>query len=115
MPGNLLDRIPANRYYRAQVSTGIPMTTDKTIFGLRFRSNERLQPSLEELRSFLESPKKEDKGKLHGDDLAAYRDLLNAVEAFEHSHQATSGTECSTASWATPILSSQPQAGGGAV
>ena len=69
-------------------STGIPMTTDKTIFGLRFRSNERLQPSLEELRSFLESPKKEEKGKLHGDDLAAYRDLLNAVEAFEHSHQA---------------------------
>jgi hypothetical protein len=59
------------------------MTDDKTIFGLRFRSNERLQPSLDELRSFLGSPKKEDKGKLHGDDLAAYRDLLKAVESFE--------------------------------
>jgi len=59
------------------------MTTDKTIFGLRFFSNERLQPSLEELRRFLDSPKKEDKGMLHSDDLAAYRDLIKAVESFE--------------------------------
>ncbi len=89
MPGNLLDPVPSNRYYSAQVfHAGIPMTTDKTIFGLRFRSNERLQPSLEELRNFLDSPKKEDKGNLHGDDLAAYRDLLKAVESFEHGHQA---------------------------
>jgi hypothetical protein len=63
------------------------MTADKTIFGLRFHSNERLQPSLEELRSFLDNPKKEDKGKLHSDDLAAYRNLLKAVESFEHGRQ----------------------------
>jgi len=89
MPGNLLDPVPSNRYYSAQVyHAAIPMTTDKTIFGLRFRSNERPQPSLEELRSFLDSPKTEDKGKLHRDDLAAYRDLLKAVESFDHSHQA---------------------------
>ncbi|MCK9418264.1 MAG: hypothetical protein M0R70_02675 [Nitrospirae bacterium] len=60
------------------------MTADKTIFGLRFRSNEKLQPSIDGLRIFLDSPKKEGKGKLHGDDLAAYRDLLKAVESFEH-------------------------------
>jgi hypothetical protein len=63
------------------------MTADKTIFGLRFRSNERLQPSLEELRNFLANSKKEDKGKLHSDDLAAYRDLLKAVESFDHGRQ----------------------------
>jgi hypothetical protein len=63
------------------------MTADKTIFGLRFRSNERLQPSLEELRNFLDNPKKEDKGKLHSDDLSAYRNLLKAVESFEHDRQ----------------------------
>ena len=63
------------------------MTADKTIFGLRFRSNEKLQPSIDGLRIFLDSPKKEDKGKLHSDDLAAYRDLLNAVESFEHGQQ----------------------------
>ncbi len=62
----------------------VPMTADKTIFGLRFRSNEKLQPSNEELRIFLDSPKKEDKGKAHGDDLATYRDLLAAVKSFEH-------------------------------
>lgn len=63
------------------------MTKDKTIFGLRFHSNEQLQPSLEELRSFLDNPKKEDKGKLHSDDLAAYRELLKAVESFERGRQ----------------------------
>jgi hypothetical protein len=60
------------------------MTADKTIFGLRFRSNEKLQPSIDGLRIFLDSPKKEEKGKLHNDDLAAYRDLLKSVESFEH-------------------------------
>jgi hypothetical protein len=88
LPGNPLDPVLSNRYYGAQVwHAGIPMTADKTIFGLRFRSNERLQPSLEELRNFLANPKKEDKGKLHSDDLAAYRDLLNAVESFDHGRQ----------------------------
>src|ERR1700686_1509308 len=83
--GNPLDPVTTNRYYGHQASqAGIPMTTDKTIFGLRFRSNEKLQPSIDGLRIFLDSPKKEDKGKLHGDDLAEYRDLLSAVESFEH-------------------------------
>jgi len=59
------------------------MTADKTIFGLRFHSNGRLQLSIDGLKLFLDSPTKEDKGKLHGDDLAAYRDLLKAVESFE--------------------------------
>ncbi len=63
------------------------MTADKTIFGLRFRSNERIQPSNDELRIFLDSSKKEDKGKRHDDDLAVYRDLISAVKSFEHGRQ----------------------------
>jgi hypothetical protein len=63
------------------------MTADKAIFGLRFRSNEKLQPSIDGLRIFLDSPKKEDKGELHGDDMAAYRDLLKDVESFEQGQQ----------------------------
>lgn len=63
------------------------MTSDKTIFGLRFRSNERLQPSNDELKTFLDTPKKEDKGKRHSDDLAAYRELLTAVNSFEHGRE----------------------------
>ena len=59
------------------------MTADETIFGLRFRANGKLQLSIDGLKLFLDSPTKEDKGKLHGDDLAAYRDLLKAVESFE--------------------------------
>jgi hypothetical protein len=63
------------------------MTADKTIFGLRFRSNEKLQPSIDGLRIFLDSLKKEDKGRLHGDDLEPYRDLLKDIESFEHGRQ----------------------------
>jgi hypothetical protein len=74
-----------NLYYIVQASyAGNPMTVDKTIFGLRFHSNGRLQPSINGLKLFLDSPKKNEKGKLHGDDLEAYRDLLKAVESFEH-------------------------------
>ncbi|MGE5173104.1 MAG: hypothetical protein ACM3MD_04670 [Betaproteobacteria bacterium] len=61
----------------------IPMPIDKTIFGLSFRPNEALQPTREELKAFLESPKKEGRRILHGDDLAKYRELLNGVHAFE--------------------------------
>ncbi len=63
------------------------MTADDTIFGLRFRANGKLQLSIDGLKIFLDSPKKEDKGKQHGDDLAAYRDLLKAVESFEQGKQ----------------------------
>jgi hypothetical protein len=59
------------------------MTQDETIFGLRFRANGKLQLSIDGLKLFLDSPTKEDKGRLHGDDLAAYRGLLKAVESFE--------------------------------
>ncbi len=59
------------------------MPIDKTIFGLSFRSNDVLQPTQEELRAFLESPKKEGRRELHGDDLAQYRELLDGVHAFE--------------------------------
>jgi methyl-accepting chemotaxis protein len=88
MSGNILDPVTTNRYYSIQAyHAGIPMTADITIFGLRFRSNEKLQPSIDGLRIFLDSPQKDDKGKRHGDDLGAYRDLLKAVESFEHGQQ----------------------------
>ncbi len=59
------------------------MTTDKTIFGLRFKSNDRLLPAQKELEGFLDSPKQAGTPGLHRDDLAAYRKLLADVRAFE--------------------------------
>ncbi len=58
------------------------MTTDKTIFGLRFRANETLLPSAEDLKAFLDRPQKDSSAR-HGDGLAAHRDLLREVESFE--------------------------------
>ncbi len=89
MSGNLLDPISANRYYSIQtLRVGIfPMTADKNIFGLRFRSNERLQPSNDELKLFLDSPKKKDKAALHSDDMAAYRTLLTTVKSLENGQE----------------------------
>jgi hypothetical protein len=55
------------------------MTIDKTIFALRFGSNEELSPTREELRVFLESPKREGRRELHADDLAVYDELLDRV------------------------------------
>ena len=63
------------------------MTKDKSIFGLRFGSNEELAPTREELEVFLKSPKEEGRRELHGNDLATYRELLEAVEAFEQHQQ----------------------------
>jgi hypothetical protein len=64
------------------VSTaGLLMTKDTSIFSLRFGSNEELAPTREELDVFLKSPKEEGRRELHGNDLAAYRELLEAVEA----------------------------------
>jgi hypothetical protein len=62
------------------------MTKDTSIFGLRYGSNEELAPTRDELEVFLKSPKEEGRLELHGNDLAAYRELLEAVEAFEQ-HQ----------------------------
>lgn len=86
LSGNPLDPIKTNLYSIIQAlafHAGITMTPDETIFGLRFRADGKLQLPIDGLKLFLDSPTKEDKGKLHGDDLAAYRDLLNAVESFE--------------------------------
>ena len=63
------------------------MTKDKSIFGLRFGSNEELPPTREELAVFLKSPKEEGGRELHGNDLATYRELLDAVESFEQHRQ----------------------------
>ena len=95
-----------NLYSIIQAShAGIPMTADETIFGLRFRANGKLQLSIDGLKLFLDSPTKEDKGKLHGDDLAAYRDLLKAVESFERVHGEASATGCSLPCLITPTSS----------
>jgi hypothetical protein len=63
------------------------MTKDKSIFGLRFGSNEELSPTREELAVFLKSPKEGGGWELHGSDLATYRELLDAVESFEQHQQ----------------------------
>jgi hypothetical protein len=62
------------------------MMIDKSIFGLRFRSNAELHPTHKELSDFLESMKKEGRRELHSDDLSTYRELLKDVQAFEQ-HQ----------------------------
>jgi hypothetical protein len=62
------------------------MMIDKSIFGLRFRSNADLQPTQEELVDFLESTKKDGRREPHSNDLATYRELLKDVQAFEN-HQ----------------------------
>lgn len=63
------------------------MIRETTIFGLRFGSNEDLQPVPEELELFLKSPKKEGSHELHVHDLAAYRTMLADIIAFENSLQ----------------------------
>lgn len=59
------------------------MPADKSIFGLRFGSNAELQPTLEEIRTFLATPKKEGRREQHADDLASYREMLDRVTTFE--------------------------------
>lgn len=59
------------------------MTTDKSIFGLRFKSNNDLLPSPEDLDAFLASPKKAGAPELHNDDLAPYNELINSILAFD--------------------------------
>lgn len=56
--------------------------TDNAIFGLRFQSNEDLQPSREELDRFLEGPKKQHGAEKRLDDLSKYLRDLKAVDAF---------------------------------
>ncbi len=56
------------------------MTINKSIFGLRFRSQAEIHPSQEELRIFLESVKKKGGQEIHGNDLAKYRELLKDMQ-----------------------------------
>jgi hypothetical protein len=59
------------------------MPQDKSIFGLRFGSNAQLLPTLEELRAFLTSPKKDGNRELHSGDLASYNEMLDRIKTFE--------------------------------
>lgn len=54
------------------------MATNSPIFGLRFGSNDRLLPSPQELRRFLDDPKRTD-----GKDLAAFRETVDKLSAFK--------------------------------
>jgi hypothetical protein len=59
------------------------MTTDKSIFGLRFKSNNELLPSPGDLSAFLDGPKKAGEPELHSDDLVHYSGLINSILAFD--------------------------------
>lgn len=67
--------------------------TEGSLFGLRFRSNEDLQPGPEELRTFLESPKKPGGRERHGDALSAYLQLLSRVETFDQGQRQGGATQ----------------------
>ncbi len=58
------------------------MRMDKSIFGLRFETNMSLQPTQEELWTFLESEKKEGGRELHGSVLARYDAILEDILLF---------------------------------
>jgi hypothetical protein len=59
------------------------MPLDKSIFGLRFGSNEKLLPSQEDLRVFLARAHAAGTREPHVDELAPYGKLLEDVQAFE--------------------------------
>ena len=59
------------------------MTTDRSIFGLRFGSNPELNPATEELQAFLKTTKKPGSREVHGKDLVRYSELLEGLAAFE--------------------------------
>jgi hypothetical protein len=59
------------------------MPTDKSIFGLRFGSNEKLLPSQDDLRAFLAGTAREPRA----DGLALYGKLLEKMQAFEREQQ----------------------------
>lgn len=59
------------------------MTTDKSIFGLRFKSNDELLPSTGDLSAFLASPKKTGEPEPHSGDLVHYSGLINSILAFD--------------------------------
>jgi hypothetical protein len=66
---------------------------NKSIFGLRFEVNEEFSPTPEELRVFLESPKKEGRREQHGLDLARYNELLDDILAFKLNQRQNAGPQ----------------------
>ena len=56
---------------------------DTAIFGLRFKSNETLQPAPGDIAAFLRSPRAQGGGGTQQDDLAVFTGYLERVEAFE--------------------------------
>jgi len=56
---------------------------NSSIFGLRFKSNEDLQPAPADLADFLGSPRASGVPGRHGDDLAAFVQYLELVETYE--------------------------------
>jgi hypothetical protein len=67
-------------------SVGISMTLNSSIFGLRFGSNVALQPTQEELKTFLESKENGNGREPYGNALTAYNRLLEEVLSFQR-HQ----------------------------
>ncbi len=66
------------------------MPKDQSIFGLRFGSNAELQPTREELRTFLAGPKKAGSREARGSDLASYEAMLARIDAFERARETDS-------------------------
>jgi hypothetical protein len=56
---------------------------DTSIFGLRFKSNEALQPGTADLSAFLRSPRGPGSPGTHQDDLAVFQRYCATVEQFE--------------------------------
>ncbi len=60
------------------------MSIDKAIFGLRFGSNEKIQPMPEELNALLDGANAADGKQRSAGDLAAFRQLIKDLTDFEH-------------------------------
>lgn len=59
------------------------MTIDKTIFGMPFLSDEKLQPAQEQLSAFLAARSRKMSAVQKADDLKIFRALLERIDAFE--------------------------------
>jgi len=57
---------------------------DTSIFGLRFKSNESLQPSASDLAAFLRAPRAPDAPGTHEDDLAVFIGYQERVGVYRH-------------------------------
>src|SRR5574341_170306 len=79
--GNRTSFASGLRARQATLSNGALM--DKSIFGLRFASNEAIHPGPQELGDFLERPLKEGGRERHADGVETYARMLQAVADFE--------------------------------